>query len=109
MSCQGFLYNAIIAKRQLAALGSTADFLVLVGFTAGCDPRPASPGVAADLALLERFGLIVFFLPRLVEGAKDSKMACGSGKKVKVGFAEMALLKTTPWSFTQYARGKQCM
>jgi hypothetical protein len=32
-SYRGFLYNALITKKSLSALGSTADFIVMIGFT----------------------------------------------------------------------------
>lgn len=89
LSYRGFLYNAILMKRALHRLGSTADFLVLVGFTHGA--QPSSGAVAQDLDLLQRNGIQLVYLPRL----QDSK---------KVQFHEMALLKVLPWGFGRYQR-----
>jgi hypothetical protein len=44
------------------------------------------------MLLLQDAGIIVYILPRLLEASH------------KLGFAEMALLKITPWSFIQYDR-----
>lgn len=85
---RGFLYNAMIMKKSLAKLGSTADFIALIGFSVADDTTQYEK----DLDLLRDHGIIVFYLPRFLD------------KNTKLTFAEMALLKITPWSFTQYER-----
>jgi len=85
---RGFLYNAMIMKKSLAKLGSTADFIALIGFSDAGDTKQYE----SDLDLLRDHGIIVFYLPRFLD------------KNTKLTFAEMALLKITPWSFTQYDR-----
>jgi hypothetical protein len=44
------------------------------------------------MQLLQDAGIIIYILPRLLEASH------------KLGFAEMALLKITPWSFIQYEK-----
>ena len=44
------------------------------------------------MALLQKAGIILHILPRFLDESHE------------LGFAEMALLKITPWSFTQYTR-----
>ena len=90
---RGFLYNALIMKKALTDLGSTADFIVLVGFT--FDKDKSSDRFKGDLELLRSSNIIVYILPRMITEV---------GKKSKISFAEMALLKITPWSFIQYDR-----
>ena len=46
----------------------------------------------SDFALLSQLGIRMYILPRL------------KPEKKKVSFGEMALLKTTPWNFTNYDR-----
>lgn len=46
----------------------------------------------ADMELLSSHGIILYTLPRLLDSS------------IKLSFAEMALLKITPWSFTQYQK-----
>jgi hypothetical protein len=46
----------------------------------------------ADMELLSSHGIILYTLPRLLDNS------------IKLSFAEMALLKITPWSFTQYQK-----
>jgi hypothetical protein len=84
---RGFFYNVLIMKRALTQAGSTADFIVLIGFSV----KDTSP-FEADMNLLRSRGIITYILPRLVDESHD------------LGFAEMALLKVTPWSFVQYKR-----
>ena len=84
---RGFLYNALIMKKSLADAGSLADFIALIGFS-DADTAPFEQ----DMNLLRQKGIITYMLPRLVH---DSH---------KLSFAEMALLKITPWSFTQYRK-----
>ena len=86
---RGFLYNALLTKKSLEKLGSTADFIVLVGFTAGDDPN--NDEINRDLQLLRDFGVIVYYLPRFVP-------------EMKLAFCEMALLKITPFNFLEYDR-----
>ena len=85
---RGFLYNVLIMRRALVKAGSTADFVVLVGYS---DSKDISL-FAQDINMLRTAGIIIYTLPRLLD---DSH---------KLGFAEMALLKITPYSFTQYSR-----
>lgn len=115
-SYRGFLYNCFIVKKALAAQGSIADFIVLVGFTYGEDPKVDK--ISKDLALLQKFGIILHFLPRLDSSnlvlevsntpdptAMDSNLKPRkAGHSRKIPFLEMALLKVLPWSFTQYEK-----
>jgi len=80
-------------KKALIDLGSTADFIVLVGFTFDKDKN--AKRFKEDMELLRTSKIIVYLLPRMV---------LERGKKSKISFAEMALLKITPWSFVQYDR-----
>jgi hypothetical protein len=84
---RGYLYNALIMKRALETLGSTADFIALIGYS-DSDPAPYQ----SDIELLRSHSILIYTLPRLLD------------PKHKLGFAEMALLKITPYSFTQYKR-----
>ena len=84
---RGFLYNALIMKKALADAGSLADFIALIGFSDD-DTAPYE----SDMNLLRSRGIITYMLPRLVH---DSH---------KLSFAEMALLKITPWSFQNYKK-----
>lgn len=84
---RGFLYNALIMKKALKLLGSTADFIALIGYSES-DTTPFE----TDMELLRTHGINTFTLPRLL----DAQHA--------LGFAEMALLKITPFSFTQYKK-----
>jgi hypothetical protein len=84
---RGFLYACIIMKKALSVLGSTADFIAMVGYA---DSENIS-AYESDMDLLRNAGVIIHELPRLVHEKHD------------LSFAEMALLKITPWSFTQYA------
>lgn len=85
---RGFLYNTIIMATSLREQGSTADVIAMIGFAANF----TRDQFAADLSLLEKEGVILYFLPRLLE------------ETIPVGFAEMALLKITPFSFVQYKK-----
>mmetsp|Transcript_10959 Transcript_10959/g.15087 ORF Transcript_10959/g.15087 Transcript_10959/m.15087 type:complete len:448 (+) Transcript_10959:3-1346(+) len=85
---RGFLYNALIIKRALNQLGSSADFITMIGYNDIADKELFKE----DIKLLESNGIIIFNLPRLLDNS------------IKLSFAEMALLKITPWSFTQYER-----
>lgn len=84
---RGYLYNVMIMKTALASYGSTADFIVLLGFTQDGDRTPFQ----SDIDKLKEIGIRIYYLPRLVDTPK-------------VHFGEMALLKVTPWSFTQYEK-----
>lgn len=84
---RGFLYNALIMKRALKDSGSTADFIAMIGFS-----EKDTSLFDDDMNLLRSQGIIPFFLPRFVDESHP------------LNFAEMALLKITPWSFTQYER-----
>ena len=87
---RGFLYNAIIMLRALRQKGSTADFVAMLGF--GETTQEAIDKFRPDIDLLKKHGIIVHVLPRLIH---DSHA---------LNFAEMALLKITPYSMTQYSR-----
>lgn len=103
LSYRGFLYNAIIMYHSLKKKGSKADFIAMIGYnfpmTAKQDPILAStayytkenPDIVSDLNLLKSHGIIVYELPRLLNPDKHA-----------LNFAEMALLKITPYSFTHY-------
>ena len=84
---RGFLYNVLIMKRALVQAGSVADLIALIGLS----EKDVSP-FEADMKLLTDAGIIIHVLPRFLH---ESHV---------LGFAEMALLKITPWSFTQYDR-----
>ena len=84
---RGFLYNVLIMRRALLQKGSTADFIVLVGYSSN-NTTPFT----SDMNLLRNAGIIIYPVPRFID---DSH---------KLGFAEMALLKITPYSFVQYSR-----
>ena len=86
---RGFLYNTMIMKEALQDLGSTADFIVMIGF--GHEEKNLTI-FDADLELLRQNNIIIYHLPRFVDD------------KQRLSFAEMALLKITPWSFIQYKR-----
>lgn len=121
-SYRGFFYNCLITRKSLLTLGSTADFVVLVGFTYGINPN--NSWINHDLEIMRRFGIITYFLDRLTDAnttdsidsphsaaatstASASASAISSGKKIgkkKVLFSEMALLKITPFRLTQYER-----
>jgi hypothetical protein len=79
---RGFLYNALIMKRALKLDGSTADFIALIGYSQN-DTTP----FWSDIDLLTTHEIIVYELPRLLDPA------------LPLSFAEMALLKITPWYY----------
>lgn len=116
-SYRGFLYNCLIVRKALEQLNTEADFIVLVGFTYGTDPNNAR--ISADLKLMEKVGIKLHYLPRLADAtdmpskvhnsasaAAAANGSFGNGKQHqrKIPFLEMALLKITPWSFTEYER-----
>jgi hypothetical protein len=84
---RGFLYNAIIMRRSLLDLGSQADFIALLGFD-----TLERTFFTEDLYLLRSYGIITCELARLLDPS------------IALSFAEMALLKVAPYSFTQYER-----
>lgn len=86
---RGFLYNALIMKKALSRLGSTADFIVMLGFTTLGDTLDYRL-FSDDIGLLKEAGMRIFYLPRLRPVHR------------KVSFTEMALLKITPWNLTEY-------
>ena len=90
---RGFLYNALITKKIFKELGSNADFIALVGFSSYKEEENKHL-FENDIKLLELAGIRVYYLPRIINNPA----------KTKVSFAEMALLKVTPWNFTQYDR-----
>jgi alpha-N-acetylglucosamine transferase len=74
-------------KRALNDQGSTADFIAMVAFKdTNTDPYER------DMDLLRSHGIIVLYLKRLLDSSTP------------LLFAEMALLKVTPWSFVEYER-----
>jgi hypothetical protein len=95
LAYRGYLYNILIAKKSLDALGSIADFTVLVGFTYGSNPR--DPVIDEDLALLQEHGIKLHYLSRL-NTWEDRDV------HKKLAFSEMALLKITPMSFLEYKK-----
>lgn len=111
-SYRGYLYNCFIVKKALTEQGSKADFIVLIGFTYGENPH--NEKITHDLALLTKFGIKLHYLPRLDDPAQTNSQSSQqqsknttishSNKRKKVLFLEMALLKITPWSFTQYQK-----
>jgi len=82
---RGFLYNAMIMKRALSVAGSQADFIAMIAYSVD-DTTPFEE----DMQLLRAADIIIHVLPRWVH--RDHALS----------FAEMALLKITPWSFTHY-------
>ena len=84
---RGFLYNVLIMRKALVQSGSVADLIALIGLS----EKDISP-FQSDLDLLRKAGVIIHILPRFLDEYHD------------LGFAEMALLKITPWSFTQYEK-----
>jgi hypothetical protein len=84
---RGFLYNCLIMRRALRDAGSTADFIALIGYS-----DSDTSAYQDDMQLLKDDGIILYILPRLIDSSH------------KLNFAEMALLKITPYSFTQYER-----
>ena len=84
---RGFLYNTMIIHKALTSAGSTADFIALIGYGQS-DTEPFEE----DMNLLRSKGIIIHTLQRLLP---DEHVFT---------FAEMALLKVTPWSFDQYDR-----
>eukprot|EP01038_Epipyxis_sp_PR26KG_P014482 gene14482-19440_t len=84
---RGFLYNAMIMKIALDSYGSTADFIAMIGYS----EKNIEP-FQSDIELLKSHGIIIHVLPRLLDEVHP------------LGFAEMALLKITPYSFIEYDR-----
>ena len=84
---RGFIYNALIMKKALKEQGSQADFIVMVAFQ-----NNHTEPYESDMNLLRRNGIIVHYLTRILDSSTP------------LHFAEMALLKVTPWSFTEYDR-----
>jgi hypothetical protein len=123
---RGYLYNCIIMKEALRRLGSTADFIVMFGFINNDQlnkKNNVTEIIKEDLDLLRFYGIKLFHLPRLHDEnslrdfiAENNREKGGkSGKTLlettlrkfthqKVNFLEMALLKVTPWNFTDYRR-----
>jgi hypothetical protein len=87
---RGYLYNVMIMKTALHSYGSEADLVVLIGFSKG----GYQSIYQEDLDRLTSIGIKIVYLPRLLEVEE----------KEKVNFAEMALLKVTPFSFIQYEK-----
>lgn len=101
---RGFLYNAIIMKYQLVnKYKSNADFIVMIGFTNLIYNNKIEfeyvindldTNIKEDIELLQDFHIQVIFLPNFIEKQRNEK----------IGFAEMALLKITPYSLIEYNR-----
>jgi hypothetical protein len=91
---RGFLYNCLVMAKALRDSGSRADFIVMIGFSGSEGPglSQQSRAIRADIDLLRKAKIILHELPRLLSPSD------------KLTFAEMALLKITPYSFTQYER-----
>jgi hypothetical protein len=91
---RGFLYNVLIMKQMLVKLGSNADFIVMIGYkidpTRGNDQKDL---YIPELNLLKKNQIIIYELPRYL-----------SSSKFQLNFAEMALLKVTPFLLTQYEK-----
>ncbi len=85
---RGFLYNAMIMKKALDDAGSQADFIVMVGYS---DDENIE-AYEKDMDMLRARGILIHTLPRWTHQQHD------------LTFAEMALLKITPWSFVQYEK-----
>lgn len=85
---RGFLYNAMIMRKALLDFGSQADFVAMIGYSNVSERMLYSD----DIDLLHKVGIITHTLPRLVHTQHS------------LTFAEMALLKITPWSFLHYDR-----
>jgi hypothetical protein len=85
---RGFLYNAMIMRRALLDFGSQADFVAMIGYSNVSEKMLYRD----DINLLHEVGIITHTLPRLVHTQHS------------LTFAEMALLKITPWSFLHYDR-----
>lgn len=90
---RGFLYNALIMKESLEMHGSTADFIAMIALNNPQDEITFKD----DIDLLKEHGILVHILERLVQNN-------GAQNDNKLGFAEMALLKVTPWNFKEYSR-----
>ena len=88
---RGFLYNALIMRKALTSLGSTADFIAMIGYS-DSDSDPDHSAYEADINLLVSNGILIYNLPRFQNSSEP------------LSFAEMALLKITPWSFLSYER-----
>jgi len=89
---KGFLLNTIIMKKSLDKLGCKADFIVMIGFTYSDEKKLSD--ILDDIKLLENFNIKLYFLPRILEQTINPI----------INFAEMALLKITPWSLVQYEK-----
>jgi hypothetical protein len=85
---RGFLYNTLIMRQALVNAGSDADFIALIGYANSSDTLPFED----DMNILKLHNIIVYPLPRYLDLSEPFI------------FAEMALLKVIPWSFTQYDR-----
>lgn len=74
-------------KQALKSHGSKADFIVMIGYTMNTNNEIFQ----IDLDRLTSIGIKLIILPRYLNTER-------------VNFAEMALLKITPWSLTNYKR-----
>lgn len=82
---RGFLHNTVILKTLLVRFGSKQDVIAMIGYTNGDRDSKFDD----DINFLRSYGIKIYYLPRMVHTPK-------------VNFGEMALLKITPWSFSQY-------
>jgi len=103
-SYRGFLYNAIVAAKTLRSKGSMADFIVMYGFSSILYRNDSI--IKADLDLLHAYGILTYEVPRLLDDSilNHNNYVNPSCRASKMNFLEMALLKITPLSFTQYER-----
>lgn len=87
---RGFLYNTILMSQSLRNSGSKADFIVMLGISD--KTQKTHPSYLSDVSLLHTHGVRTYELPRLLDD------------QITLGFAEMALLKVTPFNFTSYSK-----
>jgi hypothetical protein len=86
---KGFLLNTLIMRAALTRVGSKHDLIAMIGFT---DLNTNVSEFEIDINLLKAYNVKVHLLPRMTTS------------KNKISFAEMALLKITPWSLLEYDR-----
>lgn len=85
---RGFLLNTLIMKSVLAKSGSTADVIAFLGF----QNEGNNSYFDEDLQMLFHAGVRTLFLPRWTHSSE------------RLSFAEMALLKITPYSLVEYEK-----
>ena len=122
---RGYLLSWLVQRRALAKLRVQADVVLMVGFSNGSRAEVTHPIILADLALLRRLEVVVYYLPRLAPvdvvdqtilseqllqqhdnkekySSNDSQVPQQVAAHAKRVFLEMTMLKIVPWSFTQY-------